>query len=368
MPNSTDVIIVGSGASGAACARELAAAGRSVLVIDPGTRTGEAWRASAGLLAPQIDPREDNPLFELGIAGREYYRDKAAELKEETGVDIELFDGGILRLARGEVEADQLREAVAWQRQHGHRSEWLDPAEVRSEFKHVGANDGALWASHDGSVNPVRLIEALRQSAARRGGQFVADAVTGLLIEGGRLTGVQAEKGTYRGAHVVLAAGAWTGRLAGLPRPVSVEPVRGQAIVRPWPAKLAPGIVFGSHGYVLERNGHAYCGATMEHAGFSADVTDRGEAELRATSESLIPAVADTRVVERMAGLRPATPDGLPIFGAEPTLPNLWYATGYGRNGILLAGITAVALGHLMAKEATFEGIEAMAPGRFWSW
>ena len=94
MTQTKDVVIIGAGAIGAACARELASAGRSVLVLDPGDRPGEAWRASAGLLAPQIDPKEDSTLLELAVAGREYYRDRAAELLAETGIDIDLFDAG----------------------------------------------------------------------------------------------------------------------------------------------------------------------------------------------------------------------------------------------------------------------------------
>jgi glycine oxidase len=137
---------------------------------------------------------------------------------------------------------------------------------------------------------------------------------------------------------------------------------------RPWPKKVAPGIVYGSQGYVLERGGEAICGATMEHAGFSAEVTDGGQRSVVTAAESLLPALAGLPILRQSVGLRPGTPDGLPIFGAEPALPNLWYATGYGRNGILLAGITAIALGHLMASEATFEGVEAMTPARFWSW
>lgn len=146
MPKTQDVLIVGGGAVGAACARELAVAGRSVTVLEPGDRGGAAWLASAGLLAPQIESGEDHPLFELGIAGREYYRDRSPALAEETGVDLGLFDAGILRLAHGEAEVDRLKSSVAWQRQHGHPTEWLDPTELASEYPWVGPSDGALRA------------------------------------------------------------------------------------------------------------------------------------------------------------------------------------------------------------------------------
>lgn len=120
MTNSHDVVIVGAGPVGAAAARELSRVGRRVLLIDPGSKPGEAWRASAGMLAPQIETREDTPLFELGVAGREYYRDRAAELADETGINIGLVESGILRLAVTEADDSLLRSAVAWQRQHGH--------------------------------------------------------------------------------------------------------------------------------------------------------------------------------------------------------------------------------------------------------
>ena len=320
------------------------------------------------MLAPQIDAWEDNPLFELGIAGREYYRDKAAELQDETEVDIELFDGGILRLARGDSEVDRLKASVAWQRQLGHHLDWLAPAEVRDQFPWVGENEGALWAPHDGSVNPVRLVEALRKSAEQRGARFESDLATSLLTDADRVVGVRGERQDYSAAMVVLAAGAWTGRLEGLPRPLSVEPVRGQMVAKPWPSAVPPCIVYGGHGYVLERRGEALCGATMEHAGFDVHVTAAGERSIVDSTDALLPALAPLPVERRWAGLRPVTPDGLPIFGAEPKVANLWYAAGYGRNGVLLAGITAVALCHLMANEASFDGIEALRPERFWSW
>jgi glycine oxidase len=361
-----DVVIIGGGVLGAACARELARAGRTVTVLEPDDRPGQAWRASAGLLAPQIDAQVDDPLLELGIAGREYWRERAAELRDETGIDVELFDGGILRLARGESEVDHLRSQVALQRQHGHQADWLDPAEVRSDWPGVGAMDGAFWAPHDGSVNPVRLVEALRASAAAAGARFVPDAAVGLETNGTRVLAARGTRGSYPTSDVVLAAGAWTGRLAGLPRPVSVEPVRGQMLSRPWPPGVRPGIVYGRHCYVLPRGAEAVCGATMEHAGFDAEVTDAGRAFVEERTTALLPALAGQPVARAWAGLRPATPDGLPIVGREPSKAGLWYATGHGRNGILLAGITAVILCHLMAGEATFEGADALRPERFW--
>jgi glycine oxidase len=362
-----DVVIVGGGAVGAACALEMALSGRSVLVLEPGDRSGEAWRASAGLLSPQIGGHEEDALYELGIAGREYLRDRAARLREETGIDVELFEGGILRVAKGEAEATRLRESVAWQRQHGHRVDWLDPGEVAADWSWIGQTDGALWSPADGCVNPIRLVEALRASATSHGARFVRDAAQSLTIAEGKVAAVRGTAESYPAADVVLAAGAWSGRLHGLPRPVSVEPVRGQMCAVPWPLNVPPAIVYSTSGYVMERGGEALCGATIEHAGFDSSTTDQGIADIMAAAVDLVPALTGSPPTRSWAGLRPGTPDGLPIVGREPTVPNLWYATGHGRNGILLAGITAIVLGHWMAGEPSVEGVEALRPERFWS-
>lgn len=346
----------------------MARQGRSVTVLDPDDRPGQAWRASAGLLAPQIDAMADDPLLQLGVAGREYYRERAGELKDETGIDIELFDQGILRLARGEEEVDRLKASVGWQRQHGHQVDWLDPGEVRADWPAVGELDGGLWAPHDGAVHPVRLVEALRASAERAGARFVTDLAESLECTADRVTGVKAASGRFPTGTVVLAAGAWTGRLEGLPRPISVEPVKGQMIARPWPKGVRQGIVYAGKCYVLPRDGEAWCGATVEHAGFAVQTTETGTNYVAERTAELIPALAGLRVLRAWAGLRPGTPDGLPILGREPSIDGLWYATGHGRNGILLAGISAVILEHLMAGEATFEGVDSLRPDRFWSW
>lgn len=367
MTTAPEIVIVGGGVVGAACARQLAQGGRRVQLIERGGQAGEAWRASAGMLAPQIDAPVDGVLFELGLAGREFYRDAAQPLLESTKVDIGLWEGGILQTANTETQVETLKQQVAWQRQHGHHCEWLDPDEVRREWPWLALTQGALLAPRDGCLDPLRLVEALRKDAIRLGVQIVDDTITTLTHSGGRVTGV--EGGTWHPAdHVVLAAGAWTGRIANLPRPVSVEPVRGQLVAFRWPETADPAIVFGQGGYLLHRGGEGIAGTTIEHAGFAPQVTEAGVASIRERAARLTPALVDAKVLRAWAGLRPGTPDGLPIVGREPHLQGLWYATGHGRNGILLAGITGTIINHLLSGETTVEEIDALRPERFWSW
>ena len=366
MGAAPEVVVVGGGVVGAACARQIAQSGRRVRLIERGSEAGESWRASAGLLAPQIDAPVGDEMFELGIAGREFYRDAAGELRETTGIDIDLWEGGILQIAGSESEVLALKDRVGSQRQHGHHCEWLDPEEVRRDWPWLEPSAGGLHAPRDGSVDPVKLVEALRADALRLGVEMVTDTITSLTHSNGRATGVQG-RAWHPAEHVVLAAGAWTGRIMNLPRPVSVEPVRGQMVAYPWPSSAKPAIVFGRGGYLLHRNGECLAGTTMEHAGFAPEVTETGVAEIRKRTELLAHTFAGIGIHRAWSGLRPGTPDGLPIVGREPALAGLWYATGHGRSGVLLAGVTGTVIAQLLAGEATLEEVYVLRPERFWS-
>jgi glycine oxidase len=182
------------------------------------------------------------------------------------------------------------------------------------------------------------------------------------------VTGVVGRSGRYPSANVVLAAGAWTSTIEGVPRPVAVAPVRGQMAALPWPEGARRGIVYGHGTYLLARGDEAIAGSTMEYVGFRPETTSDGLGRIFTGMSALCPALTSAAVKRTWAGLRPVTPDGLPIIGAEPRLRGLWYATGHGRNGILLAGITGMIVQQLLAGEPTVEDIDAYAPGRFWSW
>jgi len=185
-----DVIIVGGGPVGAACARELALAGRSVLVLDPGGEMGQAWRAAAGMLAPQIEAHDDESMLELGLAGRELYPSLATALRETTGLDIGLWREGIAWVAATESEAAELRSTCAWQRQHSHLADWLDAEEVKARWPWIGPTAGAFWAAREGALEPVKLVLALLADAQRMGVDVVQDAVTAIEQRGDRVVGV----------------------------------------------------------------------------------------------------------------------------------------------------------------------------------
>jgi glycine oxidase len=227
---------------------------------------------------------------------------------------------------------------------------------------------GAFWSPEDGTLLPEALVAALLADARRHGATIVSDRVTGLWRDNGALHGVETANGRHPAGHVVIAAGAWSGRIANLPRPLSVEPVRGQVVCWPWPTGTPAATIYGEHCYLLQRGDELLAGTTMEHAGFDASSTGEATARITRRLMALVPAIATTPPVSAWAGLRPGTPDGLPIIGAEPRLKGLWYATGHGRNGILLAGITGELIAQCIAGEETPEVLHPMRPGRFWSW
>jgi glycine oxidase len=166
----------------------------------------------------------------------------------------------------------------------------------------------------------------------------------------------------------VIAAGAWSSLIEGIPRPLAVAPVRGQMAALPWPEGARPAIVYGRGGYMLARGSEAIVGSTMEYVGFHPEVSSAGLARIFSNVAELCPTLDRTRVHRTWAGLRPMTPDGLPIIGAEPRLQGLWYATGHGRNGILLTAITGVIMRQLLSGESPGEDLEPFAPTRFWRW
>lgn len=360
-----DVIVIGGGAVGAACARELASAGRKVLILDPGDHSGQAWKAAAGMLAPQIEADASDPLLTLGLAARDHYQPLAAALYETTGLDLGLWQEGIARVAGSQVEAAELRSKVAWQLRQGYMCEWLEPEEIRRRWPWLGPTAGALWAPRDGALDPGQLVRALLADAQRLGAVMVSDRAIRLERSGDKATGVTGEMGRYSADHIVVAAGAWSGLLENLPRPLPVQPVKGQMAALPWPAGVPRAILYHKDCYLLARGGEAIVGSTMESVGFRPEVTPAGLAQIFAATLLLYPSLIRAKVRRTWAGLRPMTPDGLPIIGREPTQSGLWYATGHGRNGILLAGLTGALVRQLIDGGQPVSNLGAFGADRF---
>jgi glycine oxidase len=365
VPASFDVVIVGGGAIGAACAREIGRRGHRVALIEPGDERGQAWRAAAGMLAPQIEADGRDPLLKLGTAARDHYDHLVPALRESTGVEVGLWREGIARVATDPADAADLQAKVGWQQEHGFRTEWLEPADLRRRWPWLGPAIGALWAPDDGALDPGQLVRALVADARRSGVALVPDRVLSLQWERKRVTGVTAERNSYSAPIVIIAAGAWSPLIGGLPRALPIQPVRGQMAALAWPADVARAIVYHKDAYLLARGDEAILGSTMEYVGFDPQVTPEGLARIFAATMPLCPGLLRAKLRRTWAGLRPVTPDGLPVLGADPAMRGLWYATGHGRNGILLAGLTGLLMAQLIAGERPAHDLQRLSPARF---
>lgn len=366
-----DVLVIGGGVIGAGCARALAARGVSVTVIDPGPIRGAATDASAGMLAPLVEASEDDPVLAHKVRGRDHCQDLVPQLEAETGIQVGLWTPGILHVAFSDEEAAHLRHGVAWQRQQGFAAEWLSPEDVRELAPGISRDVlGASMSREDGALDPIALRKALLKSAMAFGARLrKGERATHIETSDGRVTAVRTSRATKRGMRcgaVVLAAGCWSGQIRGLPRPISVEPVRGQMISVPWLQGEPPAIAYGAGAYTVYRDGYALVGATMEHVGFSTATTKPAVDGLLRSVRRVYPALSEVSLERKWAGLRPVTPDGHPILGADPELPNFYYATGHGRAGIMLGTLTGeIVLDLVLGNEIEYD-LTPMDPQRFW--
>ena len=362
---TADVAVIGGGAVGAACARAAALRGLRVTIFEPGPDPAAASPASAGMLAAQIEAA-DEALLALSVRARDRYEPLAPELRDTTGIDIGFWRAGIAAIALDEVDAERLKEEVARQRQAGLRCDWLDGDEVRERWPGAAPEcHGALVSPEDGAVDPQALTRACLADARRVGATLQVERITALQTANGRVTGVVTRSGTTPADHAVLAAGVWSSQIAGLPRALPVEPVRGQLAATAWPAGTPAAIVYHDHGYVLARGNDAVLGSTMERAGFDCQVTNEGLAQIFRGAVRLLPALLQQAVRRMWAGLRPVTPDGRPIIGEDPAVQRLWYATGHGRSGILLAALTGDVIADLLTQGETDVDISALRIDRF---
>jgi glycine oxidase len=366
---SADVVIVGGGVIGCAIARRAARDGRSVVVVERGTPGMEASWAAAGMLSPLAEADGPGPFLELLMEARRIYPAYAAALREETGTDVGYADAGTLFVALREEDEAELRGRWAWQSAAGLPVERMTAEEARNAEPALSPGVRmALRFPGDHQVDSRALGAALWSAAARAGAEFRLGAhAVRLLREGDRALGVACADGEriHAGA-VVLAGGAWAGRMEGLPRPLPVEPVHGQLLALQTVPPLFRHVVDSPRCYLVPRaGGRVIAGATVERTGDRKAVTPWGLRLLIDGATEIAPALEHAPLAEAWSGLRPGTPDDLPILGPDPDVPNLVYAAGHFRNGILLAPLTGERVGALLSGGAWAEDVAGFGIGRF---
>lgn len=330
-----DVLIIGDGVIGLATAVAIARAGGTSRVLGRPI-TGAASTASAGLLAPSIGAA--SPEFRaLMRASRDLYPEWLHWLAERTGFEVTLNLSGIIELSTAAPSSGEARR--------------LDPKELRGLEPDIAPLDNALLYPADGYVDNVRLIAALREAVRC---EWSIDVVEGRVAEiepGLESSSVIMEDGRKQtGTTVVLSAGAWTSLIVGAPRPVPIEPVRGQMLqLEGCPLSHA---VSSPDVYLVPRGNSTLVGSTLERVGYDSSTTPSAINHLHVAAAAIVPSFAGGRVERKWAGLRPMTTDGFPIVGRDPDLPSVVYACGHGKNGILLAPLTAKCVAAIAAGAA----------------
>jgi glycine oxidase len=341
-----DVVVVGGGVIGLSIAREAAVHGKSVVVLDPGTPSEAASWAAAGMLAPQSEADQPDPFFHLCTASLRMHRAWADHLREQTGVDPEHVDSGVLDLASSEEEHRVLDRRMQWQRDAGLAVEMLSPADVRKlEPLLTLPLSGAAWLAGEHQVTPRRLLKALKAACAARGVEIrTGQRVHEVVRSGNRVDGVRVAQDRIAGGCVVIASGVGSAQIAGLQPSIPVRPRKGQILSLATPGPAFRRMIRWRHAYfVPRRDGELIVGATNEDAGFDRSLTPAGIGGLLKAAQEISSHTGEYPIAEMWTGLRPATPDGLPIIG-KAELDGLFYATGHYRNGILLAPITAAII------------------------
>jgi glycine oxidase len=372
-----DVAIVGGGIVGLACAWRARTRGLSVTLLERDEVGRGASHVAAGMLAPISEVEfgtAGRRVLELGLRSAGLWPGFAAELERTADMGVGLLQTGTLVLARDEDEARELERRLAFRRSLGLRAERLRASEAREREPGLAPTVRlAIEAPDDHSVDPRLVLTALRR-ACETAGVLIrehapvesveldgpAERVTGLILGGNER--VSAER-------VVLAAGAWTAQIAGLPPDarVPVRPVKGQILRLRDPS--GPGLLSRvarfQGGYLVPRAEGSYVlGATVEEQGFDLAPTAGGVYELLRDASELVPGIDELRIEELSVGLRPGTPDNAPVIGPG-ALEGLVWATGHHRNGILLAPLTAELLLATLLDESPGPLAEACRPDRF---
>jgi glycine oxidase len=366
---SHDVVVIGAGVIGCAVAFELARRGASVEVVDQRPAAMGATQASAGMLAPYHEAAEGTPLFELTSRSLELFDEFIAHVSSTSGVNVPYRRTGTIQVALSEPGVRRLRETAKALHRRGVAAEVMSAANVRAEEPQLtSAVRGGLFIPSHGCVAAAELTRALAAAARRQGAQIVEGGVVRRISRSGDDLVVETDRGRLSGDAVVLAAGSWSGgvELDGTRDRVPVRPVRGQLLHLSSSEPVIRRVTWSDRCYIVPwSDGTLLVGATSEEVGFDERTTAAGVRGLLDAAVELAPHVETAGFVGARVGLRPATPDELPVIGESTAVPGLVYATGHYRNGVLLAPLTAQLVADALLAGVRDPALEQVRPGRF---
>ncbi|HTM36014.1 MAG TPA: glycine oxidase ThiO [Terriglobales bacterium] len=357
---SSDAIIIGAGIMGLSLAIELRKKGLHVLILERGEPGREASYAAAGMLADSGDevPKLLKPLAQESAR---MYPEFVHELEDESGLKVDLrHQGTILISCNGEVP--EISELLSPERLKSIEPEVQLPS-IRPTGSGTSSQDLVAAYLRERSVDPRALVSAAYKAARHREVDLSSAVhVQSLVIEGGRVVGVQADKARYSAPLVINCAGAWAGTVA--PCEFPIRPIKGQMLAMV-EAPALQHVVRSPRVYLVPRSdGRLVIGSTLEDVGYRKDTDVNTLQRFFEAAVELVPGIAKSRRHEAWAGLRPATPDELPILG-ETSVSGYFVAAGHYRDGILLAPVTANVMSNLVLGEAPRLDLSQFSPQRF---
>lgn len=364
------VLIVGGGIVGCAVAYELARRQcRVELLADRGLAQG-ATQASGGMLVPYVESHNRGPMLELSVRSLALYDEFVARVRSDLHAESEPFEysrNGSLQVAFREEDASLLQTSGMWMGANGVACDWIPGGDLHRVEPALAAGAlGGLIVQEHGVVGAQAFTEAVWEAASARGARFSPVQVVALRRDGPEWV-AEGSGIEVRADVAVLAAGAWTGaiRIQGVPF-VPVKPVRGQLLYLHTAGEPLTRVIWGPRCYLIPwRDGTLLVGATLEHVGFDLRNTAAGVHDLLDAAAELVPATWNATFLGARAGLRPGTPDDLPILGQPAAAPGLFYATGHYRNGVLLAPVTAKLLGDVIVDQVADPLLCHFSPDRF---
>ncbi len=347
-----DFLIVGGGVIGMMTALQLADAGQRVTLLERGRCGREASWAGGGIVSPLYPWRYGAPVSALSRWSEGFYPELSLRLLEETGIDPEYRQRGLLYLRVG----DEAR-ALDWAREVGKPLERVGGDFIyRKEPNAAPGFEQALWMPTLGSIRNPRLGQALRARLAAMPQVTLREgaAMERLLVEGERVRGVQAAGERITAERVIVCGGAWSaGLLESVGYALAVRPVKGQMILFRAPPGLVERVVLLDGRYVIPRaDGRVLAGSTLEECGFDKTLSDAARESLWASATRIVPALAECEIEHHWAGLRPGSPDGVPMIGEVPGVAGLYVNAGHYRNGLVLApAATRLLVDELLGRE-----------------
>ncbi|MCH9010332.1 MAG: glycine oxidase ThiO [Chloroflexi bacterium] len=364
MSSSTaEVAIIGGGVIGCSIAYHLAKRGIKSSVFEQNRFASGASGATAGMITPLWHVDHNNPaLFALGMNSLKSFPDLAAELTE-AGIDPELRMCGVLKVAMDDEQAEALKRDLMWQAELGLDVRWANTQDVLELEPEVnGENHGGVFSPQEGHIRGQRLVDSLVHAAGEMGATFSEGVeVISLITEGSRVLGVRTNRGELLSGHTVLAAGPWTGLVQRwIQQPsLPVRPVKGQRLLVRKPGFLPKILIHSFMGTnVPQSDGSILVGATRHEGEFDQEITVDAVSTILSNATTILPVLRDSILVQATAGVRPGSPDDVPIIGPVPGWEGLSVASGHDAVGVMLSPET----GRLMADYIATGDATALEP------